>query len=271
MANTMDNEQQQTDGKPFYRRWWFIVLAVIIVLGAIGSLGGDDEKDPIAAAATTTTGVDPTTTSTTEPTTTTTEAATTTIPPTTTTTQPPTTTTTQPTTTTTAAPVEGSGDDFIEFSVPGNQAAVLDISYSGGSNFVVSSYDANNESIDLLINEIGAYQGRVPVNFLVGEEVAFLEITASGPWTIQTVLLSELELNVASVSGSGDDVVAMEVSSPTMDITHHGESNFVVLAFTDSRDLLVNEIGAYDGTVRSPTGTVVFQITADGDWTLAEG
>jgi hypothetical protein len=155
--------------------------------------------------------------------------------------------------------------------VPGDQAAVLDISYSGGSNFVVSSYDANNESIDLLINEIGAYQGRVPVNFFVGEEVAFLEITASGPWTVQAVMLSELELNVASVSGSGDDVVAMEVSSPTMEITHNGESNFVVLAFTNSRDLLVNEIGAYDGTVRSPTGTVVFQITADGDWTLAEG
>lgn len=274
MANTMDNEQQQPDSKPFYRRWWFIVLAVIVVLAAIGSLGGEDDEEPLAAAtATTTTAPEASSTTTSAPdsTTTTNESTTTTNPPTTTTTELPTTTTTQPTTTTTAAPVEGSGDDFFEFSVPGDQAAVLDIACSGDSNFVVSTYDANNESIDLLVNEIGAYQGRVPVNFFVGEEVAFLEITASGPWTIRSVLPSELEVNVGRASGTGDDVVVVEVSSPTMDITHNGESNFVVQAYTDSRDLLVNEIGTYDGTVRSPTGTVIFEINADRDWTLAEG
>lgn len=274
MANTMDNEQQQPDATPFYRRWWFIVVAVIVVLAAIGSLVGEDDEDPVAVATTATTTspvASSTTTSAPEPTTTTTEPITTTSAPTTTTSEPPTTTTTQPTTTTTAAPVEGSGDDFFEFSVAGDQAAVLDITYSGDSNFAVSTYDVNNESIDLLVNEIGAYQGRVPVNFFMGEEVAFLEITASGPWTIQTILPSELEVNVGTASGARDDVVVVEVSSPTMEVTHNGDSNFVLQAFTDSRDLLINEIGTYDGTVRSPTGTVIFEINADGDWTLAEG
>jgi hypothetical protein len=167
--------------------------------------------------------------------------------------------------------VEGSGDDFVEFSVAGNQAAVLDISYDGGSNFAVVSYTASNDRIDLLVNVIGSYQGRVPVNFLAGEEVGYLEITASGPWTIQTLALTDLEYHLNTASGSGDDVVVVDVSSPTLHITHDGESNFVVLAWTSTRDLLVNEIGAYEGTVRSPTGTVVFEINADGNWSLLPG
>lgn len=259
--------------KPIWTRWWMILIYVVVGLGVLGSLVGDDSANPEEAAAeTTTTTAALTTTSTeSEPTSTVAPSTTSTQPPTTTTTQPPTTTTTRPTTTTTLAPVEGSGDDFFEFSVPGDQAAVLDITHDGSSNFAVLTYDADNERIDLLVNEIGSYRGRVPVNFLIDEEVAFIEITASGSWSIQTILLSALEFNFGNSAGTGDDVVAMEVSSPTMDITHNGESNFAVLAWTDSRDLLVNEIGPYQGTVRIPTGMVVFEINADGDWTLAEG
>jgi hypothetical protein len=66
-------------------------------------------------------------------------------------------------------------------------------------------------------------------------------------------------------------VVVVDVSSPSLSITHDGGSNFVVRAWTDRRDLLVNEIGPYDGTVRSPTGTVVFEVNADGAWTLTSG
>ena len=50
-------------------------------------------------------------------------------------------------------------------------------------------------------------------------------------------------------SGTGDDVVVMEIVSPgggvisAIDVTHDGESNFVVVAWTDTSELLVNEIG----------------------------
>lgn len=35
------------------------------------------------------------------------------------------------------------------------------------------------------------------------------------------------------------------------------------------RDLLVNEIGSYDGTVRLGSDALVLEIAADGDWTVA--
>jgi hypothetical protein len=244
--------------KPIWKRWWFWVGALVLV-GIIGSMGGDGgEVPPVAGGSTTTTEALESTT---------TEAPTTTS---------TTTTTTAPTTTTTlpawqAFTVEGSGDDFIELAVPDGDAAVLAITHNGSSNFGVVTYTAANDRLDLLVNEIGDYEGRVPVNFLLGQEVGLIEITADGPWTITALPLSDLELGVDTAAGQGDDVLLMTVTAPTLDVTHDGDSNFVVSAWTDDRDLLINEIGPYQGTVRTPTGTVIYEINADGNWTLSAG
>jgi hypothetical protein len=52
-----------------------------------------------------------------------------------------------------------------------------------------------------------------------------------------------------------------------VDVTHKGESNFVVYLYTeDDSELLINEIGNYSGEQIMSTGLVV--IEADGTWTL---
>ena len=141
--------------------------------------------------------------------------------------------------------VEGSGDDVIDLVVRGDDSAILSITYEGGRNFSVLSYDSSGDRIDLLVNVIGQYSGRVPVNFSVGEEVVELEITASGSWSITVQQLSSATAFSDSVSGVGDDVVAYLSTSSRITATHDGDSNFVVLAWSaDGRDLLVNDIGA---------------------------
>jgi hypothetical protein len=52
-------------------------------------------------------------------------------------------------------------------------------------------------------------------------------------------------------------------------LTHSGSSNFIVRAwgFPD-RDLLVNEIGNYAGTVLVAPGLYAWDISADGSWTI---
>lgn len=277
-----DQPTQSADPSPqsLWTRWWMILIYVVVGLIALGAIVNEDDSDtdPIAGGATTTSTTavstsssEPETTTTADSSTTTTAASTTTVAETTTTSESSTTTSTQPTTTTTQDPVEGSGDNFIEFAIPGGNAAVLDISYEGGSNFSVASYDSNNESLDLLVNEIGSYQGRVPVNFYVDDEVAFLEITASGQWTIETIPFNDLAVTTGEIAGIGDDVVRLDVSSPALEISHDGESNFAVTAYSsDGRDLLVNEVGSYSGTVRAPTGSVTFEINADGSWSMVD-
>lgn len=52
-------------------------------------------------------------------------------------------------------------------------------------------------------------------------------------------------------------------------ISHDGSSNFAIESHSadGDRDLLVNEIGSYDGTVRM-SDAVALEINADGNWTI---
>jgi hypothetical protein len=81
--------------------------------------------------------------------------------------------------------------------------------------------------------------------------------------------------------GRGDNVVA--IAKPTgrpedravVRFTHNGTRNFIVTGLDASGgrvDLLVNTIGAYDGTValdfRSNQRTTMLDVKADGDWSV---
>ncbi|MFM9107304.1 MAG: hypothetical protein ACKOWF_11480 [Chloroflexota bacterium] len=87
---------------------------------------------------------------------------------------------------------------------------------------------------------------------------------------------------VQQLSGWGDSVtqsVAVPAGLLTVAASYEGDSNFAVwvhdvgggaFEFGDS-DLLVNEIGSYDGqslTRIVQTATLVFEVTASGPWTL---
>lgn len=92
--------------------------------------------------------------------------------------------------------------------------------------------------------------------------------------------ISKPEPNFA---GTGDDVIHFELTpgDKTWTITHDGASNFVIYLHDDegNRDLLVNEIGEYSGTILVPVGDDLFdnspgpatlEIKADGSWTIRE-
>lgn len=70
------------------------------------------------------------------------------------------------------------------------------------------------------------------------------------------------------LAGGGDDDAPEASGAPIVTtFSHSGSSNFVVRSWGDRRSLMVNEIGAYTGTVRLPDA-VALEINADGNWTL---
>lgn len=168
--------------------------------------------------------------------------------------------------------LRGSGPDVVTVEVPDDEVAIAEISHEGTSNFAVWSLDAAGENIDLLVNTIGNYQGVRPINFLVGDEVRGFDIQADGSWRILIKPLSEArQFTANTITGVGDDVLLLAEMTQTEAVrfTHDGESNFAVWAWgSDVRDLVVNEIGSYDATRRVPAGTVILEITADGNWTI---
>ena len=76
-----------------------------------------------------------------------------------------------------------------------------------------------------------------------------------------------------SFSGTGSEVVILDPLGEDVfyaHVTHDGSSNFAIWAWGESYpDLIVNDIGAYDGTTLLPDGSLVLQVTADGAWTIA--
>lgn len=290
---------------------WLLALAgVLLVCGIItiiiGALGGDETSDAAAvvervapasatdAAAAVTTpsapGTEPESTSqnlaTRAP-----EASPTPLPPTATprpTNTPASTATPRPTTTprSTATPVpppepvvySGSGDDLVDLdSFTDGELFGISVTGSGSGNFALWSYDASGERIDLLINEIGAYEGRhlLNLNELEPATVGF-EITANGPWTIEAFPFDTAFVTTHTAPGEflgrGDDffVVLNDAGINRATIRHTGSSNFAVWLLTQNgMDLLINEIGSYEGTVRTGSERVLlFIVTADGEWSI---
>jgi len=182
----------------------------------------------------------------------------------------------EPTATSTPQPepinLTGSGDSIVD--VPkGDYPAIMRAKHSGGGNFIVSSYDANNNQIDLLINTIGAYEGIKPLDFLTGEQTARLEIKAGGPWEITILPVQEARTVTipGPVNGTGDDVFYIEGGAPDTIIADASQmtSNFIVYSYSDDgQELVFNEIGPYTGTALLDSSTFMLSVQAEGNWSV---
>ena len=258
--------------------WAWILIAMVIIGAAASSSNKDKAKDAsdttVAAtaidaasgdtgapeSAATTTDV-PATASADATIPTPTGAPTTTVAPTTVAT-----TTLAPTTTVPAPPVllQGRGDSVV--ALPDQEAYVAEITHNGTSNFAVATLDSSLNQTDLLVNEIGGFLGRVGVNF--DGDSTNLEITADGDWTVTLIpLVQGAHLLGTTLSGTGKDVLFVN-DTAVYTVTHDGTSNFAVIIYTKSgRDLLVNEIGAYSGSV-PVRGPGFITVEADGNWSF---
>lgn len=165
---------------------------------------------------------------------------------------------------------KGQGDDIIEIHKP-SQPAVLAFQHGGQANFIVTSNDGNGNLIGLLVNTIGEYEGVRLINFLEGQQVRRLAITADGPWQIDLLDLKQAHQGQVPgrVTGKGDDVVVLGGGKADIaEVEHKGQANFIVTAYGGMfPDLLINEIGPYSGKVLLKRATVL-EIVADGEWTI---
>lgn len=170
----------------------------------------------------------------------------------------------------------GSGDDIIDLDVAA-PSFVVAAHHQGSRNFIVRAADAAGDTRGV-VNSIGTYSGLILAEGR-GDDVVGFDVAADGDWVV--VVMSPLLVRGTDLArtyeGVGDSVIVFPfdtddpqpiVEFGRMTATHDGERNFIV------RELfgrgLVNEIGAYDGTVRpSRDGLFGVTINADGAWTLS--
>lgn len=142
-------------------------------------------------------------------------------------------------------------------------------------HFAVKTYDENNETIDLLVNTTDPYEGVTPVDFYDDEWTYRFEVTSACEWTIslEPLVLADLLTVPGQITGAGDDVIILDIpEGATPDLAHivgNAEArHFAVKSFGGWGDLLVNTTDPYDGTVILDPETILFVVTATGDWTI---
>jgi hypothetical protein len=165
----------------------------------------------------------------------------------------------------------GSGDAVIELPA-GAAAGLIRATYTGTANFSVLALDEENQpTADILVNSSGGYRGITAYGLFgntTGAAVS-LKVMASGPWTIEVGPISYAPGPPSG--GTGDDVFLYAGDPVTVGLTHDGVENFVVSEYSGEgigMSLLVNEIGAYDGSVPIGKGPLVLVVKGDGSWTL---
>lgn len=165
--------------------------------------------------------------------------------------------------------LSGNGDDVVSFSKPSGPAMVK-ITGAGDSNFAVWAISPNGDRNNLLVNTIGNYSGSLTLD-IRGEQTSRFEVTADGPWTIEVSDLdSARKASVpGTVSGTGDAVIMLTGgAADTATIKNSGDGNFAVHAYGRyGADLLVNEIGDYDGVV-IVNGANLLDVISEGSWSI---
>lgn len=178
-------------------------------------------------------------------------------------------------------PIEfsGSGDKIISnVNIPkGTYKAVM--SNNGRSNFIVKFYENSNDSYgDLLANEIGTYNGSVVIRDGGTTPITngMLEVKSSGSWSIKFEPISGT-IDGKSVSGTGDVVTGWfkgDGKRQVATFSNSGSSNFIVRVYDEygDRDLLVNEIGSYNGQATFVTNSYskyYFEVVSSGNWSIS--
>ncbi|WP_084515993.1 TM2 domain-containing protein [Microbacterium luticocti] len=168
----------------------------------------------------------------------------------------------------------GRGDSLIALP-KGATGGLVTAAYTGQGNFAISVLDASNTSTgELLVNTIGHYSGTSAWGMAALGEGARLQVSAEGAWTITLAPLSTAKKFTGSARGTGDAVLLYPGDAAALTATHKGSANFVVYEKTDQTfhmGLLINEIGAYSGTVPLAAGPSILSVQADGAWTLKAG
>lgn len=167
--------------------------------------------------------------------------------------------------------LSGRGKVVTDPIVPPGALNRVIFTHTGRRNFIVHTFRDNGDE-DYLANTIGSYEGQA---LLLGGSSLYFEVNADGAWTITIEPITNSGL-ASRFEGNGDAVVGgfdppAERPIP-YHFTHTGRRNFIVhLYCAGGGDSVVNEIGPVDGeaVVRFGRGPCVWEIKADGAWTLA--
>ena len=167
--------------------------------------------------------------------------------------------------------LSGKGKVVTDKFTPPSKLNRVVFEHRGQRNFIVHSYK-DDGSEDFLVNTIGNYNGEA---LLTGDTPLYFEVDADGAWSATVEPIAIAESGADAITGHGDVVTGVFQPASTgavpYSFSHTGTRNFIVhLYCAGGEDFVVNEIGKAEGqvVVRFPDGPCLWQVQADGDWSV---
>jgi hypothetical protein len=161
----------------------------------------------------------------------------------------------------------GDGDATITLPVGATAAQVM-VEQPGPGALKIQAFDAKDQpASDVLVDTTGEYNGTTAYG-LDGDSsdpAVTLKVEADGEWRVLVVPIHyALDLFDAS---SGDGVFLYGGPEESLAVTHDGSGAFVVLEHVDGEsNVLVDEVGPFEGVVPISAGPSVISVVADGAW-----
>ncbi|MEU4534414.1 hypothetical protein AB0G15_06075 [Streptosporangium sp. NPDC023825] len=172
-----------------------------------------------------------------------------------------------------ATTYRGEGDQVLRIRAT-TKPGIVKISHNGEGHFAVWTLKPSGTEEDLLANVVGDHKGTTAFNTSSSDKTAAFSITADGTWTLQVLPLTKARSWSITSRGTGDDVLRLSSNSRglhRLKIRHSGDGHFAVWTLDvdgPTRNLLVNKVGTYAGTMSLPPGTRYASIKANGTWSI---
>jgi hypothetical protein len=121
----------------------------------------------------------------------------------------------------------GRGSAVVQIAKPTAGAVVVELDIRSSSNAIVWALDAALGRNDLLVNEIGNYKGvrLMDLPSFVHETTVFLDIVATGTWTIRVRDTNAAPAFDSGVTGQGDSVLRYTGPARVVRLIHDGQAN----------------------------------------------
>lgn len=170
---------------------------------------------------------------------------------------------------------EGNGTIIVE-KPEANQPALLKIKGNSGSrHFTVTSFDADNNIIDLLVTSNEPYSGIVAIDLPTSQQAAKVKIVATGAWSVDVYPISAAPtVSTASPrTDAGDSVLLIEGEPTDAMINGNPTSGFFAVTAFDKDGkylgLLANSLKPYSGVTPLPRGARLLKIAAVDEWKIS--
>ncbi|MDX1745228.1 MAG: hypothetical protein R3324_04765 [Halobacteriales archaeon] len=183
---------------------------------------------------------------------------------------------------------EGVGEAIIRYDLDALGPVVAHITHTGSSDFLVRTIDEAGNWTEHLVDRFGDYSGTVAATFDY-QPFWFVhkgfDIEADGRWRIVIQDARYVKaFTILGDSGEGDDVRrSYEFAGQRVLVSHSGTGSFKVWAVTLGScrsqtgpipcavrsELLVDEVGPFEATIRPYPSTAWLEIVTEGAWSFA--